>query len=95
MLDEHCDGDRTATRRDHQHGERRLAFKEEELVRPVRRAAEYVAPARSRAAPSRWSTGSAEYLDAGAEWAILAIRAPFDTDGLDRFAAEVLPALQD
>ena len=34
-----------------------------------------------------------EYTDAGAEWVILAMRAPFDVDGLDRFAAEVLPAL--
>ena len=32
------------------------------------------------------------YRDAGAEWLILAMRAPFDVDGLDRFAAEVLPA---
>ncbi len=34
-----------------------------------------------------------EYRDAGAEWLILAIRAPFDVEGLDRFAAEVLPQL--
>ena len=33
------------------------------------------------------------YRDAGAEWLILAMRAPFDVDGLDRFAAEVLPQL--
>jgi F420-dependent oxidoreductase-like protein len=32
-----------------------------------------------------------EYVDAGAEWIILAMRAPFDRDGLERFAAEVLP----
>jgi F420-dependent oxidoreductase-like protein len=32
------------------------------------------------------------YGDAGAEWVILAMRAPFDVDGLDRFATEVLPA---
>jgi F420-dependent oxidoreductase-like protein len=32
------------------------------------------------------------YGDAGAEWVILAMRAPFDLDGLDRFATEVLPA---
>jgi F420-dependent oxidoreductase-like protein len=31
------------------------------------------------------------YGDAGADWMILAMRAPFDVDGLDRFAAEVLP----
>jgi F420-dependent oxidoreductase-like protein len=33
------------------------------------------------------------YRDAGAEMLILAMRAPFDVDGLDRFAAEVLPQL--
>jgi hypothetical protein len=32
------------------------------------------------------------YVDAGAEWVILAMRAPFDRDGLERFAADVLPA---
>jgi len=32
------------------------------------------------------------YRDAGAEWVIVAMRAPFDTEGLDRFATEVLPA---
>jgi F420-dependent oxidoreductase-like protein len=34
------------------------------------------------------------YRDAGAEWVIVAMRAPFDVDGLDRFAAEVLPAFR-
>jgi F420-dependent oxidoreductase-like protein len=32
------------------------------------------------------------YRDAGAEWVILGMRAPFNTDGLDRFAAEVVPS---
>ena len=35
------------------------------------------------------------YVDAGAEWVILAMRAPFDRDGLERFAAEVMPASRD
>ena len=35
------------------------------------------------------------YGDAGADWLILAMRAPFDLDGLDLFASEVLPQLQD
>lgn len=34
----------------------------------------------------------AEYRDAGADRVIIALRAPFDTDGLDRFATEVMPA---
>jgi len=31
------------------------------------------------------------YGDAGAEWVIIARRAPFDADSIDRFAADVLP----
>jgi alkanesulfonate monooxygenase SsuD/methylene tetrahydromethanopterin reductase-like flavin-dependent oxidoreductase (luciferase family) len=33
-----------------------------------------------------------EYQRAGAEWVILALRAPFDWDGLDLFVREVMPA---
>jgi alkanesulfonate monooxygenase SsuD/methylene tetrahydromethanopterin reductase-like flavin-dependent oxidoreductase (luciferase family) len=32
------------------------------------------------------------YGDAGAEWVIIARRAPFDADSIDRFAADVLPS---
>ena len=32
------------------------------------------------------------YVDQGAQWVILALRAPFDRAGLERFAADVLPA---
>jgi len=32
------------------------------------------------------------YRDAGADWVIVALRAPFDGEGLERFAAEVMPA---
>ena len=38
--------------------------------------------------------GVGAYVDAGAEWVILAVRAPFDVDGLERFAAEVIPAFR-
>ena len=34
-----------------------------------------------------------EYTRAGAEWVILALRAPFDWDGLQLFVEEVMPAL--
>jgi len=33
------------------------------------------------------------YADAGADQINVAMRAPFDVDGLERFAAEVLPQL--
>jgi alkanesulfonate monooxygenase SsuD/methylene tetrahydromethanopterin reductase-like flavin-dependent oxidoreductase (luciferase family) len=32
------------------------------------------------------------YVDAGAEWVILALRAPFDLDALERFSTEIAPA---
>jgi alkanesulfonate monooxygenase SsuD/methylene tetrahydromethanopterin reductase-like flavin-dependent oxidoreductase (luciferase family) len=35
-----------------------------------------------------------EYARAGAEWVILALRAPFDWTGLDLFVREVLPAVR-
>ena len=34
------------------------------------------------------------YVDAGAEWVIVAMRAPFDRDGLEQFASEVIPAVR-
>ena len=32
------------------------------------------------------------YADGGAEWVILALRAPFDWEGLELFVREVMPA---
>jgi len=34
------------------------------------------------------------YVDAGAAYVILALRAPFDRDALERFASEVVPAVR-
>jgi alkanesulfonate monooxygenase SsuD/methylene tetrahydromethanopterin reductase-like flavin-dependent oxidoreductase (luciferase family) len=36
----------------------------------------------------------AEYVRGGAEWVIVALRAPFDLDGLQVFVEEVMPAFQ-
>jgi len=33
------------------------------------------------------------YVEAGASYVILAMRAPFDREGLERFASEVMPAV--
>lgn len=33
------------------------------------------------------------YVEAGADWVILAARAPFDTEGIERFAEDVVPAV--
>lgn len=34
------------------------------------------------------------YVDEGAEWVILAMRSPFDREGLERFASDVMPAFR-
>jgi alkanesulfonate monooxygenase SsuD/methylene tetrahydromethanopterin reductase-like flavin-dependent oxidoreductase (luciferase family) len=34
------------------------------------------------------------YAEAGAEWVILALRAPFDWDGLELFVRDVMPAFR-
>ena len=55
-------------------------------------AAEYIGANALKGTPQQVIDRIGEYRDAGAEMVILALRAPFDVDGLDRFAAEVLPA---
>ena len=54
--------------------------------------ADFVRPGVLMGSPQEVVDRIGAYSDAGAEWVILAMRAPFDVDGLDRFAAEVLPA---
>ena len=55
--------------------------------------AEYVRPGVLQGSIAEIVDRVGAYEDAGAEWLILAMRAPFDVDGLDMFAAEVLPHL--
>jgi alkanesulfonate monooxygenase SsuD/methylene tetrahydromethanopterin reductase-like flavin-dependent oxidoreductase (luciferase family) len=43
--------------------------------------------------PERVRDRLGEYERAGAEWVILALRAPFDWEGLELFVSEVLPSL--
>jgi F420-dependent oxidoreductase-like protein len=53
---------------------------------------EYVRPGVLMGTPQEMVDRIGEYRDAGAEWVIIARRAPFDADALDRFASDVLPA---
>ena len=55
---------------------------------------EFVRPGILIGTPPRVIDRVGEYVRAGAEWVILAVRAPFDVDGLERFAAEVIPAFR-
>jgi F420-dependent oxidoreductase-like protein len=69
-----------------------LAWKEADLVRQFGGAAEYIGANALKGSAQQVIDRIGEYRDAGAEMVILALRAPFDVDGLDRFATEVLPA---
>ncbi len=53
--------------------------------------ADYIRPSALMGSPQQMVDRIGEYADAGADWVILALRAPFDLDELDRFAADVLP----
>jgi alkanesulfonate monooxygenase SsuD/methylene tetrahydromethanopterin reductase-like flavin-dependent oxidoreductase (luciferase family) len=70
-----------------------LAWRQGDLEAQFGNIAEFVKPGVLMGSVQEVVDRIGEYKDAGAEWVILAMRAPFDVDGLDRFAAEVLPAL--
>jgi len=94
VLDRHCE----AAGRDGSEIERTvnlaLAWKPDDLPRQFGDAAGYIAQSALQGSTQQVIDRVAEYRDAGAEWAILALRAPFDVEGLDRFAQEVMPALR-
>jgi alkanesulfonate monooxygenase SsuD/methylene tetrahydromethanopterin reductase-like flavin-dependent oxidoreductase (luciferase family) len=56
--------------------------------------ATYLEPGILLGTPARALEHCMGYVDAGAEWIILAVRAPFDRDSLDLFCAQVLPELR-
>jgi F420-dependent oxidoreductase-like protein len=70
-----------------------LAWREEDLQAQFSGIADFVRPGVLTGSTQDVVDRVGAYRDAGAEMLILAMRAPFDVDGLDRFAAEVLPAL--
>lgn len=53
---------------------------------------EWVKPGHLLGTPNRVRDRIAEYERVGAEWVILALRAPFDWDGLELFINDVMPA---
>jgi F420-dependent oxidoreductase-like protein len=71
-----------------------LAWTEDELRERFGGMADYIMPSALMGSTQQMVDRVGEYGDAGADWVIVALRAPFDVDGLDRFAAEVLPALR-
>lgn len=70
-----------------------MAFSDDDLRAQFGNIAEFVRPGVLTGSPDEMVDRVGRYVEAGAEWVILAMRAPFDRDALERFAAEVLPAL--
>lgn len=70
-----------------------LAWREEDLVRQFGGAASYIGASALKGSTQEVIDRVGQYGEAGADWVIVALRAPFDLEGLDRFATEVLPAL--
>ena len=71
-----------------------LAWREDDLRVQFGGSADYVRPTVLIGSAQQIVDRIGEFADAGAQWVNLAMRAPFDVDGLDRFAAEVLPAVR-
>ena len=94
VLDEHCERigrDPASITKSVNVG---MAFTDEELRAQFGAMANYVKPGVLSGSVQEMVDKVSGYVDAGAEWVILAMRAPFDRDGLERFAAEVLPAVR-
>lgn len=71
-----------------------VAMRPGDLEAQFGRMAEFVSPGVLQGSTQEIVDRIGAYADAGADWVILALRAPFDVDGLDRFATEVLPQLR-
>jgi F420-dependent oxidoreductase-like protein len=71
-----------------------LAWREDDLRVQFGGSADYVRPTVLLGSAQQIVDRIGEFADAGAQWVNLAMRAPFDVEGLDRFAAEVLPAVR-
>jgi F420-dependent oxidoreductase-like protein len=71
-----------------------LAWTDESLHAQFGGMAEYVKPGVLTGSAQEMIDRVGAYRDAGAEWCNIAMRAPFDIAGLERFTAEVAPAFR-
>ena len=71
-----------------------MAFNEEELQRQFGPMSDWIRPSVFTGSVQQMVDHAAAFCTAGASTLILAMRAPFDRDGLERFAAEVMPAIK-
>jgi hypothetical protein len=67
---------------------------EESLLAQFDKMSEGVRPGVLMGSASQMFDQVGAYIDSGAQQINLAIRAPFDTEAIDWFATEVLPAFQ-
>ncbi|MGZ6896590.1 MAG: TIGR03560 family F420-dependent LLM class oxidoreductase [Acidimicrobiia bacterium] len=71
-----------------------VAMRPGDLEAQLGAMANYVAPGVLHGSTTEIVDRIGAYGEAGADWVILALRAPFDVDGLDLFVTEVLPQLR-
>ncbi|HEY8218414.1 MAG TPA: TIGR03619 family F420-dependent LLM class oxidoreductase [Acidimicrobiia bacterium] len=71
-----------------------LAWSDDELVQRFGGTADFIRPSALTGSSQEMVDRIGAYADAGVDWVILALRAPFDPDAIDRFAAEVMPQLR-
>jgi alkanesulfonate monooxygenase SsuD/methylene tetrahydromethanopterin reductase-like flavin-dependent oxidoreductase (luciferase family) len=70
-----------------------MAFTDEELQRQFGPLANAFRPGVLSGSVQEMVDKVGAYVAAGAAYVILALRAPFDHDGLERFAADIIPAV--
>jgi len=70
-----------------------LAWTDEELRERFGGMAEWIRPSALTGSTQQIVDRIGAYRDAGAEWVNLALRAPFDTESVERFTADVMPAI--
>jgi F420-dependent oxidoreductase-like protein len=71
-----------------------MAFTDEELQRQFGPMSNYVKPGVLSGSVQEMVDKVGGYVEAGAAMVVLALRAPFDRDGLMRFARDVMPAVR-
>jgi len=68
-----------------------LAWTDDDLRARFGGTADFVRPSALMGSPDEMAERVREYAAAGADWTIIALRAPFDVEALERFAADVIP----
>jgi probable F420-dependent oxidoreductase len=71
-----------------------LAWSDEELVERFGGTAGFIRPSALTGTPQEMVDRIGQYAALGVDWVILALRAPFDPEAIDRFAADVVPQLR-